>query len=50
MNSSSAQDREAMRRFEERFGGGEAAELGELRDGQPAGLQRNVKNNMYRII
>ena len=50
MNSASEKDKEAMRRFEERFGGGESAALGELRNGQPAGLAKNVKNNMYRII
>ncbi|GAA6020792.1 hypothetical protein JCM11491_004653 [Sporobolomyces phaffii] len=39
-----------QRLLEERFGGGEAAALGELVDGKPQGLAKHVKNNMFRLI
>ncbi|GAA5920910.1 hypothetical protein JCM1841_003616, partial [Sporobolomyces salmonicolor] len=39
-----------QRRLEERFGGGEAAALGNLVDGKPEGLARHVKKNMFRLI
>ncbi|POY74488.1 hypothetical protein BMF94_2487 [Rhodotorula taiwanensis] len=39
-----------QRRLEERFGGGEAAALGQLVDGKPEGLAANVKRNMFRLI
>ncbi|GAA5993913.1 hypothetical protein JCM11641_006955 [Rhodosporidiobolus odoratus] len=41
---------EYQRRLEERFGGGEAAALGQLVDGKPEGLASNVKRNMFRLI
>ncbi|GAA5963322.1 hypothetical protein JCM3765_006982 [Sporobolomyces pararoseus] len=38
------------RLLEERFGGGEAAALGQLVDGKPEGLAKHVKNNLFRLI
>lgn len=48
--SSQERDEEALRRFEERFGGVEQVALGALVDGKPEGLAKNVKNNMFRVI
>ena len=39
-----------QRLLEERFGGGEAAALGELVDGKPQGMAKHVKNNLFRLI
>ncbi|GAA5883933.1 hypothetical protein JCM16303_004706 [Sporobolomyces ruberrimus] len=39
-----------QRLLEERFGGGEAAALGQLVDGKPEGLGRETKRNMFRLI
>ncbi|GAA6058843.1 hypothetical protein JCM10212_002787 [Sporobolomyces blumeae] len=39
-----------QRLLEERFGGGEAAALGQLVDGKPEGLGRHTKANMFRLI
>ncbi|GAA5853640.1 hypothetical protein JCM5353_004830 [Sporobolomyces roseus] len=36
--------------LEERFGGGESAALGQLVDGKPQGMARNVQRNMFRLI
>lgn len=41
---------EYVERFEERFGGGAQAQLGELVDGKPQGQARNVQRNMFRLI
>lgn len=48
--TSAERDAEAIRRFEERFGGQEAAALGVLTDGKPEGLAPHVRNNMFRYI
>ncbi|GAA5898336.1 hypothetical protein JCM6882_000131 [Rhodosporidiobolus microsporus] len=37
-------------KLEERFGGGEAAALGELVNGVPQGMQRGVQKNLFRLI
>ncbi|GAA5913176.1 uncharacterized protein JCM6883_006549 [Sporobolomyces salmoneus] len=39
-----------QKRLEDRFGGGEAAALGQLVDGKPQGLAKHVKNNLFRLI
>jgi hypothetical protein len=43
-------DRDAITAFEERFGGAADTQLGELVNGVPQGMARNVQRNMFRII
>ncbi|GAA5934499.1 uncharacterized protein JCM15063_004593 [Sporobolomyces koalae] len=38
------------RLLEERFGGSEAAALGQLVDGKPQGMAKHVQRNMFRLI
>ncbi|SCV73736.1 BQ2448_6166 [Microbotryum intermedium] len=42
---------EALRRLEERFGGAQEAQLGELDDhGRPRGMAKHVSGNLFRLI
>ncbi|GAA6030273.1 hypothetical protein JCM8097_009021 [Rhodosporidiobolus ruineniae] len=50
LKTSPTDPNEYKRLLEERFGGAEAAALGQLVDGQPEGMAANVKRNMFRLI
>lgn len=41
---------ERQQAFEERFGGAADTQLGELVNGVPQGMAKNVQRNMFRLI